>query len=186
MDINVLFDVPEDKREVERERLSKKYLSAKNPDNIQGKLIPASDHPINYYFITDKETYDDQNKKADAVYDIETNKFVKRPEDFVFDKNLYIKDFDKKVQELDVIKGELKRDIIDYRELEELEPNDVLDLQDKVKDKLEEIEDSIEQIIKASDVDADRSLHLIQICHQMKYKSLVSRIDYLKMLSTRC
>ena len=157
LDINVLFDVPEDKREVERERLSKKYLSAKNPDNIQGKLIPGSDHPINYYFITDKETYDDQNKKADAVYDIETNKFVKRPEDFVFDKNLYIKDFDKKVQELDVIKGELKRDIIDYRELEELEPNDVLDLQDKIKDKLEEIEDSIEQIVKVGDgVDADR------------------------------
>ena len=157
LDINVLFDVPEDKREVERERLSKKYLSAKNPDNIQGKLIPGSDHPINYYFITDKQTYDDQNKKADAVFDIEGNEFIKRPEDFVFDKNLYIKDFDKKVQELDVIKGELKRDIIDYRELEELEPNDVLDLQDKVKDKLEEIEDSIEQIIKVGDgVDADR------------------------------
>ena len=157
LDINVLFDVPEDKREVERERLSKKYLSAKNPDNIQGKLIPGSDHPINYYFITDKQTYDDQNKKADAVFDIEGNEFIKRPEDFVFDKNLYIKDFDKKVQELDVIKGELKRDIIDYRELEELEPNDVLDLQDKIKDKLEEIEDSIEQIIKVGDgVDADR------------------------------
>ena len=123
----------------------------------------------------------------DAVYDIETNKFIKRPEDFVFDKNLYIKDFDKKVQELDVIKGELKEDIIDYRELEELEPNDVLDLQDKVKDKLEEIEDSIEQIIKVGGgVDADRSTHLIQICHQMKYKSLVLRIDYLKMLSTKC
>ena len=157
LDINVLFDVPEDKREVERERLSKKYLSAKNPDNIQGKLIPGSEHPINFYFITDKETYDDQNKKADAVFDIEKNVFLKRPEDFVFDKNLYVKDFDKKVQELDVIKGELKRDIIDYKELEELEPNEVLDLQDKVKDKLEEIEDSLEQITKVGDgVDADR------------------------------
>ena len=157
LDINVLFDVPEDKREVERERLSKKYLSAKNPNNIQGKLIPGSEHPINFYFITDKETYDDQNKKADAVFDIEKNVFVKRPEDFVFDKNLYVKDFDKKVQELDVIKGELKRDIIDYKELEELEPNEVLDLQDKVKDKLEEIEDSLEQITKVGDgVDADR------------------------------
>ena len=157
LDINVLFDVPAEKQEDERLRLSKKYLSVSNPDNIQGKLIPGSEHPINYYFITDKQTYDDQNKKADAVYDIETNKFIKRPDDFVFDKNLYIKDFDKKVQELDVIKGELKRDIIDYRELEELEPNDVLDLQDKVKDKLEEIEDSIEQIIKVGDgVDADR------------------------------
>lgn len=30
-----------------------------------------------------------------------------------------------KLQEIDVVKGELKRDIIDYRELEELSPDDV-------------------------------------------------------------
>ena len=157
LDINVLFDVPAEKQEDERLRLSKKYLSVSNPNNIQGKLIPGSKHPINYYFITDKDTYDDQNKKADAVFDIETNEFIKKPEDFSFDIGMYIKDFQKKVDELDVIKGELKRDIIDYRELEELEPNDILDLQDKVKDKLEEIEDSVEQIVKVGDgVDADR------------------------------
>ena len=157
LDINILFDVPTDKQEEERTRLSKKYLSAKNPDNIQGKLIPGSEHPINFYFITDKQTYDDQNKKADAVFDMESNKFIKRPENFTFDKNLYLKDFEKKVQELDVIKGELKRDIIDYRELEELEPNEVLNLQDKINIKLDEIEDSIEQIVKVGDgVDADR------------------------------
>ena len=78
LDINVLFDVPKEKQEEERLRLSKKFLSASNPDNIQGKLIPGTQHPINYYIITDKETYDNQNKKADAVYDIEGNKFIKR------------------------------------------------------------------------------------------------------------
>src|SRR5210317_2006012 len=71
LDINVLFDVPLGQREDERVRLSKKYLSASNPDNIQGKVIPGTEHPINYYFITDKATYDDQNRKADAVFDIE-------------------------------------------------------------------------------------------------------------------
>ena len=76
LDINVLFDVPKEKQEEERLRLSQKFLSAKNPDNIQGKLIPGTRHPINYYFITDKETYDDQNKKADAVFDIGKNKFI--------------------------------------------------------------------------------------------------------------
>ena len=157
LDINVLFDVPKEKQEEERLRLSQKFLSAKNPDNIQGKLIPGTRHPINYYFITDKETYDDQNKKADAVFDIGKNKFIKRPEDFEFDPGLYVKDFEKKVQEIDVIKGELKRDIIDYKELKGLKTNDVLNLQDKVKDKLEEIEDSIEDIIKIGDmVDAER------------------------------
>ena len=157
LDINVLFDVPVEKQEEERVRLSKKYLSASNPDNIQGQLIPGTEHPINYYFITDKKTYDDQEEKADAVFDIENNVFVKRPEEFTFDPDLYVNEFERKVQELDVVKGELKRDIIDYNELTELTPNDVLNLQEKIKDKLEEIEDSLEQIVKIGDtVDAER------------------------------
>jgi len=157
LDINVLFDVPKDKQEEERLRLSKQFLSSKNPDNIQGKLIPGTKHPVNYYLITDQETYDDQNKKADAVFDIKNNKFIKRPEDFTFDSSLYLKDFDKKVQEIDVIKGELKRDIIDYDELSELKPDDIQGLQDKVNGKLKEIEKDLQDIINIGDtVDAER------------------------------
>ena len=157
LDINVLFDVPKDKQEEERLRLSKQFLSVKNPDNIQGKLIPGTKHPVNYYLITDQETYDDQNKKADAVFDITNNKFIKRPEDFTFDPNLYLKDFEKKVQEIDVIKGELKRDIIDYDELSELKPDDIQGLQDKVNGKLKEIEKDLQDIINIGDtVDAER------------------------------
>lgn len=157
LDINVLFDVPKEKREEERLRLSQKYLSAKNPNSIQGKEIPGTKHPINYYFITDMKTYTEQEKKADAVFDIEDNKFIKRPEDFTFDKNLYMKDFERKVKEIDVVKGELKRDIIDYRELEGLTDDDVLNLQDLINTKLDEIEDSIRDIIKIGDtVDAER------------------------------
>jgi len=157
LDINVLFDVPKEKREEERLRLSQKYLSAKNPDNIQGKLIPGTKHPINFYFITDMETYNEQEKKADAVFDIDNNKFIKRPDDFTFDPSMYIKDFEKKVQEIDVVKGELKRDIIDYRELEGLTSDDVLNLQELINEKLDEIEDSIRDIIKIGDtVDAER------------------------------
>ncbi len=157
LDLNVLFDVPKEKQEQERVDLSLKYLSAKNPNNIQGKLIPGTKHPINFYFITDQETYDDQNKKADAVFDIEKNKFIKRPDDFIFDPSLYVKEFERKVQELDVVKGELKRDIIDYNELKDLQPNDILNLQEKIKDKLEEIEDSLEDIVKIGDgVDDER------------------------------
>ena len=157
LDINVLFDVPEEKQEDERIRLSKKYLSASNPDNIQGKEIPGTEHPVNYYLITDKKTYDDQNAKADAAFDIKTQKFIKRPEDYTFDMNLYLKDFQKKVDEIDVVKGELKRDIIDYDELTELTPKDIVNLQDKIDGKLKEIETDIRDIIKIGDtVDAER------------------------------
>jgi len=157
LDINILFDVPKDKQEEERLRLSKQFLSSKNPDNIQGKLISGTKHPVNYYLITDKETYEDQNKKADAVFDIKNNKFIKRPEDFTFDINLYIKDFDKKVQEIDVVKGELKRDIIDYDELSDLKPGEIKGLQDKVNNKLKEIEKDLQDIINIGDtVDVER------------------------------
>ena len=146
LDINVLFDVPEDKREDERLRLSKKYLASSNPDNIQGKLIPGTKHPINYYFITDEETYDDQNKKADAVFDIKDQSFVKRPEDFDFNPNLYMRDFQKQVDKIDMLKGELKRDIIDYDELMELKPNEIKDLEKRISNKLGEIEKDIQDL----------------------------------------
>ena len=95
LDLNVLFDVPKEKREEERTRLSKKYLSAASPDSIQGKNIPGTKHPINYYFITDMKTYNDQEKKADAVFDIEDNKFIKRPDDFTFDESMCLKGFER-------------------------------------------------------------------------------------------
>ena len=157
LDINVLFDVPEEKREEERLRLSKKYLSSKNPDNIQGKLIPGTKHPVNYYFITDEETYDDQNKKADAVFDIKGQTFVKRPEDFEFNPNLYMKDFQRQVDKIDIHKGELKRDIIDYDELMELKPGEIKDLEKRTRNKLAEIEHHIEKLKDIGDkVDAER------------------------------
>ena len=157
LDINVLFDVPEEKQEDERLRLSKQFLSSKNPDNIQGKLIPGTKHPVNYYIITDKKTYDDQNAKADAVFDIKTNKFIKRPEDFKFDINLYLKDFQKKVDEIDLVKGELKRDIIDYDELSELKPGEIKDLEKRVKGKLSEIQTDLQDLMNIGDtLDAER------------------------------
>ena len=152
LDINILFDVPADKAEDERLRLSKKYLSSSNPDNIQGKLIPNTEHPVNYYFLTDEKTYDDQNGKADAVFDIKNQKFVKRPEDYVFDMELYLKDFNAKVHEIDILKGELKRDIIDYDELSELKPDEIKDLEKKVKEKLDEIEEGLKDLGDIYDV----------------------------------
>ena len=157
LDINVLFDVPEDKREEERLRLSKQFLASSNLDNIQGKLIPGTKHPVNYYFITDKKTYDDQNAKADAVYSIKGQKFIKRPEEFDFNPNLYLKDFQKQVDKIDMLKGELKRDIIDYDELTELKPGEIKDLEKRISNKLGEIEKDIQDLTDiGTEVDAER------------------------------
>ena len=73
LDINVLFDIPEDKdRPAERERLVMKFISSSNPKNVQGKLIPGTKHPINYFMIADPKIYDDQQEKADSSFDLRT------------------------------------------------------------------------------------------------------------------
>ena len=137
LDINVLFDVPESEQEEKRLEFSKELKG------INGRLVPGTQHPINYFIITDPKLERANKIKADGVFDIDKNKFIRRPVPQDFDPKKYEKDFQKKVQEIDIIKGELKRDLVDYEELKELTPNDVLNLQDRVNGKLEEIEDSV-------------------------------------------
>ena len=151
LDFNVLFDVPKEKQEEERLRLSHKYLSAASQEKINGKLIHGTQHPINYYIITDPITHQDQEDKADAVFDYRGNVFTKRPADYTFDMGLYLSAYQRKVQEIDVVKGELKRDIIDYDELKDLQPNEILNLQEKINEKLEEIEKDIKDIVDIGD-----------------------------------
>ena len=141
LDINVLFDVPLEDRDVIRKEL------AKSLRNINGALVPGTKHPINYYIITDPNVKETNDKMADAVFDIKNNTFIRKAKDFKFDSKRYAADFEKKVREIDVVQGELKRDIIDYNELKELNPDDVLDLQELINIKLDEIEDSIKHLV---------------------------------------
>ena len=145
LDMNILFDVPEEDREEARKEL------ASSLRNINGELVPGTQHPINYFVITDPELKKKNDAMADGVYDIDENEFVRRPTEDTFDPEKYEADFQKKVKEIDVVKGELARDLIDYEELKGLSTDDVLNLQDKINSKLEEIEDSIEVLVDIGD-----------------------------------
>ena len=145
LDINVLFDVPEKDRETVRKEL------ATSLRNINGKLVPGTKHPVNYYVITDPELKKKNDAMADGVFDIDENEFIRKPTEDTFDPEKYEADFQKKVQEIDVVKGELARDIIDYEELKGLSTDDVLNLQDRINSKLDEIEDSIEVLVDIGD-----------------------------------
>ena len=91
------------------------------------------------------------------MFDIKGQSFVKRPEDFEFNPNLYIRDFQKQVDKIDVLKGELKRDIIDYDELLELKPGEIKDLEKRIKSKLNEIETDLEDLKDIGDtLDTER------------------------------
>ena len=145
LDINVLFDVPEDEQEERRVQYSGLLK------DINGKNVPGTEHPINYYVITDPKVLDNNNRKADGIFSIKDNNWIKKPDEDTFEPEKYEAEFQKKVQELDIIKGELKRDIVDYQELKQLTNNDVLNLQSLVNDKLEEIEDSIRRLKEIGD-----------------------------------
>ena len=145
LDINVLFDVPLPDRDVIRKEL------AKSLRNINGALVPGTEHPINYYIITDPNVKETNDKMADAVFDIKSNTFIRKAKEFKFDAKRYAADFEKKVREIDVVQGELKRDLIDYRELKELDPNDILDLQELINAKVIEVEDSINHLVAIGD-----------------------------------
>ena len=145
LDINVLFDVPEEDRETARKEL------ASSLKDINGKLVPGTKHPVNYYVITDPELKKKNDAMADGVYDIDENEFIRRPTEDTFDPEKYEADFQKKVREIDVVKGELARDLVDYEELKSLSTDDVLNLQDRIDKKLDEIEDSIEVLVDIGD-----------------------------------
>ena len=145
LDINVLFDVEPSYRETMRQQLASELRS------INGKLIPGTKHPINYYVMTDPKMKEKNDKEADGVFDVKENKFIRKPKPITFDPKQYESDFRKKVEEIDVIKGELVRDIIDYKELKELTPSDVDGIQKLVKDKVDEIEESIKVLIDVGD-----------------------------------
>ena len=145
LDVNVLFDVEPSYRETMRKEL------ASNLRSINGKLIPGTKHPINYFVITDPAVKEKNDKMADGVFDIDKNKFVRKPEPDTFDPKKYEADFQKKVQEVDIIKGELQRDIVDYRELKQLTKDDVDGIVKLVKEKLKEITDSIKVLVDMGD-----------------------------------
>jgi predicted nucleotidyltransferase len=145
LDVNVLFDVPLPDRDVVRKEL------AKSLRNINGALVPGTKHPINYYVITDPNVKETNDKMADAVFDIKNNIFIRKAKEFKFDAKRYAADFEKRVREIDVVQGELKRDLIDYKELKELNPDDILNLQELINEKLDEIENGIKQLVDIGD-----------------------------------
>ena len=141
LDINVLFDVPENDREKMLDKLKVKLA------DVNGKNVPGSVHPINYFTIVDREVYAKANRMADDVYDIVHDRFEKRTKAKPFDIEDYMDEFRDRVQKIDIAKGEFKRDLVDYKELVELDDDDVENLKDRIEGKIKELEDDINTLI---------------------------------------
>lgn len=145
LDVNVLFDVPENQRDEKRLEI------AKSLKDINGKTVPGTNHPINYFVLTDPKLKERNDNLSDGIFDIVKNEFIKKPIPFEFKPEKYAKDFEDKVKRLDVVTGELKRDIIDYEDLKRLDSDNIDNLKGIISTKIGEIMSGIKALVDSGD-----------------------------------
>lgn len=151
MDVNVLFDVPTGNRAKIHEKLRKRAAE------LNGKSAPGTNHPINYYVLVSDEAYELANQMADNVYDLDKDEFEKKATIRPIDLDDYMTDFQDRVSKVDILTGELRRDVIDYASLKRLSRKEVSNLGSKVKSKLDEIENDIKALISShKDIRSER------------------------------
>ena len=114
---------------------------------LNGKLAVGTTHPINYYITTD---FDEDN--ADAIYDLETDKWLKEPLDSEVKVADYLRTFNELVSNVDLVTGKLRRDAIDFNELQELDDYSVVNMHTLLTKKLYEINKSVESLIHFKDI----------------------------------
>ena len=147
LDINILFDIPGSKEEQEKVHDEIREYQGE----INGQVIPGTQHPINFFSIIDPATFSKAREMADGTFDIDKNEFIRKPDPGTFEPEKYVADFQKRVSEIDVVKGELVRDMIDYEELKDLTSKDIENLSGLVAKKLDEIKSSINTLIDIGD-----------------------------------
>ena len=110
---------------------------------LNGKLAIGTTHPINYFVYA--EEFDPT--KAEAIYDIANERWVRQPEEINPDVQSYLIKFQNTLQNMDITTGEIRRSLIDLNELKKLKKADIKELKRLIERKLEELEESITQII---------------------------------------
>ena len=111
--------------------------------SLNGKLATGTTHPINYYVTTN---FIEDN--ADAVYDLETDKWIKEPLDTEVAVSEYLQKFNDLVSSVDLTTGKLKRDVIDYDELKNMDDYTVVNMHTLLSKKMYEINKNIDSLVK--------------------------------------
>lgn len=134
--------------EIEEEVVPVKYeLLMHTLRRLNGRLATGTLHPINYYII--KGQYD-LNKTA-AAYDLADERWLKEPTSTSFSVQKYIDKLKSELSTVDLATAELRRDLIDYKELKALSKNDIENLDSEIKKCLDDIEASISDIVRLYD-----------------------------------
>jgi len=111
--------------------------------DLNGNLAVGTTHPINYYITTEF-----REENADAIYDIDTDAWVKEPYDTQLEIANYMQKFEELVSSIDLSTGKLKRDVVDYMELKDLDESSIINFHTILNKKLYEINKNIEELVK--------------------------------------
>jgi hypothetical protein len=141
-DVDILLEVDENISDDEWESLmnqvEEKYKNAK---------IGGSDHPIEIFINRGKFDQD----RADGLYNIKTDEWVKGPYDVSIDPKKYMKAFEKKAKKFDIELGKLKRYVIDYMILQSVSSDEMSAMSDTMKDKINDINQEIDILMDMRD-----------------------------------
>lgn len=111
-------------------------------DTWETDYVNNTAHPINFYVRDEWDT-----DLADQIYDVLGNGWEKQTDVTPIDIDNYYKTFQGFVQQIDVSKGELKRDLIDFDILNKFDADAVTGLQELVHQKLDEIDVDVKRLV---------------------------------------
>ncbi len=137
-DIDVTIVVyPEDIDQVTETKIVY-FLNAFN-----GRLASGSIYPINYYVLMTEK--DESN--YDGIYDVTNEKWLKTPKAYPLDVTTYVNKFDEVVSKVDLLTAKLRRDVIDYKELNTFDKEELNNIKMLLQSKIFEINKAIESLI---------------------------------------
>lgn len=114
---------------------------------INGSLAPGTTHPVNFYVVNGQ--YD--LEKTPAAYDIANDRWIKEPEQKSFNVRRFMGNVKSKLTEIDLATAELRRSLIDFEELKQLDKEDISNIDYEIKKVLSNIEAEVSKIIQMYD-----------------------------------
>lgn len=125
-------------------------------------MLSGTAHPVNCSIWTSAHG----TEMYDGIYDVVKDGWIVGPYNISVDVNNFMSSFSQVVNQIDLDKGELTRDVIDFNRLSELSRDELSVMQGLVREKLQEIEHGVEKLVDTYD-----ALHSLRKSEQSRQLS---------------
>lgn len=137
-DVDVLLEIDED---IDDEQWYEIFELIRT--TWDGATLKNTDHPIEIF--PNRGAYNPD--RADGIYHVPTDKWIKGPYDFAVDVDDYLPGFLGAAREFDVSMGQLSRDIADFLIYRSLSDHEAAALADQIQGKLMEIDADVGHLV---------------------------------------